>query len=385
MRRLRPAAAAYVLGLAGLTLLDALLALSPVQVAVPLAMAALGALALRGRIHPVAVAAASIAVTGASLLAGPVSGLTATLGLGECLVLLVGVAAASRRAAGIRGWTGTALAVVAVVAVPLRLASPDSPTFAVLLLSAAACALAAGAVLRDLDAERRLALERATREERDGLARDLHDDLTNRLTGMVLQLQATRRALGADGGALDADLAAVEDAGGAALASMRAWVRTLRATDVERDAELSSTPTEGLAELLARWEATSSGGRADLDDRTPADVPDDVRATAIRIVQEAVTNATRHAPGARWIRVALRAEGADLVVEVVSPRMVPGGDPVPGSPGLGLLGMRERAALVGGQVAAGPSPAGGTTAAGGDPDDGPTWRVLARLPRGGAA
>ncbi|WP_317229661.1 histidine kinase, partial [Clavibacter sp. MX14-G9D] len=222
-------------------------------------------------------------------------------------------------------------------------------------------------VLRDLDAERRLALERATREERDGLARDLHDDLTNRLTGMVLQLQATRRALGADGGALDADLAAVEDAGGAALASMRAWVRTLRATDVERDAELSSTPTEGLAELLARWEATASGGRAELDDRTPADVPDDVRATAIRIVQEAVTNATRHAPGARWIRVALRAEGADLVVEVVSPRMVPGGDPVPGSPGLGLLGMRERAALVGGRLEAGPTAAG-------------TWRVRLELP-----
>jgi signal transduction histidine kinase len=386
VRRPRLARAVFVLGVVGLTLLDALLAVWPPQAVIAIAMAGLGVLAVRGRIRPWVLGVVSLAVTALSLLLGPALGSGAPLGLGECFVLLIAVVASSRAADGARGWARTGLVVVAVVGVPLRLASSDALLYAILLTAAAACALAAGAVLRDLDAERRLALEIATRRERDGLARDLHDDFTNRVTGMVLSVQSIRRTLDPAAGPLDAELARVEAAGGEALASMRAWVATLRRADVERDPELSAVPFGEVRALLDRWEAASPGGRADLVDGTPADVADDVRTAAFRIVQEAVTNATRHAADARWIRVALRPDGGHLVVEVASP--LAGGDgggdgdddhgradPVPGSPGLGLLGMRERAALVGGTVSAGPIAA----------DGGPVWRVLARLPVGGAS
>lgn len=380
-RRPRLARSVFVLGVGGLTLLDALLAASPLQAVIAVAMPGLGVLVVRGRIRPWILGAVSLAVTAASLLIGPALGSGAPLGLGECFVLLIAVVASSRTAVGARAWALAGIVVVAVVGVPLRLASSDALVYAILLMAAAACALAAGAVLRDLDAERRLALEIATRQERDGLARDLHDDFTNRVTGMILSVQAIRRTLEPATAPLDAELARVEAAGGEALASMRAWVATLRATDVERDPELSAAPADGIRSLLDRWEAASPGGRAALDDGSPADLPDEVRTAAFRIVQEAVTNATRHAADAPWIRVAQRHDAGHLVVEVTSPLSAGtdgGADPVPGSSGLGLLGMRERAALVGGTVAA-----GRFAADGGSGDAGCVWRVLARLPLGG--
>jgi signal transduction histidine kinase len=371
---------AYGVALAGLVLLDAALSGSVGQIAYLLAVVALAVLVARRTVPAWTVGALSAAATLATLATATLApaGIRAPFALSEGLVLLVAVITTTRRAAGARGAAAVALVALATVALPVRLLSADTPTFGILLVAVVACALAVGATLRNADADRRLALAVATQRERDGLARDLHDDFTNRVTGMILLAQAARRRADAPGSALDAELAGMEEAGGQALASMRRWVRTLRDTGVERDPELADDPDdrdEGIRALLDRWQSAAPGRRAELDDTTRAPVPAEVRATAARIVQESVTNATRHAPGADRIRVAL-AEDPDrdaVVVTVVSPLdpASAGADPVPGSPGLGLVGMRERAAILGGTLEAGVVDR--------------TWTVRATLPRDAGA
>lgn len=368
----------YGVALGGLVVLDAAVSGSLGQCMYLLAVVGLAALVARGRLPAWVVGAVSGAATLVTALLAA-SGIAAPFALSEGLVLLVAVVATTRRAVGARGAAAVALVALATVILPVRLLSADTATFGILLVAVVACALAVGATLRNADAERRLALAVATQRERDGLARDLHDDFTNRVTGMILLAQAARRRVDAPGTELDADLARMEESGGAALASMRRWVRTLRDTGVERDPELADgaeAPDDAIRALLVGWEASAPGRRAELHDRTTAALPADVRATATRIVQESVTNATRHAPGADRIRVTLAEDPhADAVVlTVVSPLDATGregADPVPGSPGLGLVGMRERAAILGGRLDAGP-------VAG-------TWTVRAVLPRDAGA
>ena len=369
---------AYGVALGGLVVLDAAVSGSLGQCMYLVAVVALAALVARGRVAAWTVGAVSAAATLVTVLLAA-SGIAAPFALSEGLVLLVAVVTTTRRAVGARGAAAVALVALATVILPVRLLSADTATFGILLVAVVACALAVGATLRNADAERRLALAVATQRERDGLARDLHDDFTNRVTGMILLAQAARRRVDAPGTELDADLARMEESGGAALASMRRWVRTLRDTGVERDPELADgaeAPEEAIRALLVGWEASAPGRRAELHDRTTAPLPVDVRATATRIVQESVTNATRHAPGADRIRVTLAEDPhADAVVlTVVSPLDATGregADPVPGSPGLGLVGMRERAAILGGRLDAGP-------VAG-------TWTARAVLPRDAGA
>ncbi|MFT2750643.1 sensor histidine kinase [Clavibacter sp. Sh2036] len=368
----------YGVALGGLLLLDAAVSGSVGQCLYLVAVVALAALTARGRVPVWTVGAVAAAATLATVPLAA-SGIAAPFALSEGLVLLVAVVATTRRAVGARGAAAVALVALATVTLPVRLLSADTATFGILLVAVVACALAVGATLRNADAERRLALAVATQRERDGLARDLHDDFTNRVTGMILLAQAARRRVDAPGTELDAELARMEESGGEALASMRRWVRTLRDTGVERDPELADGidgPDDAIRALLDTWEAAAPGRRAELRDTTAAPLPAEVRATATRIVQESVTNATRHAPGADRIRVTLAEDPhADAVVlTVVSPLEGtgrPGADPVPGSAGLGLVGMRERAAILGGRLDAGP-------VAG-------TWTVRAVLPRDAGA
>ncbi|OUE28116.1 Sensor histidine kinase DesK [Clavibacter michiganensis] len=371
----------YGVALGGLLLLDAAVSGSLGQCLYLVAVVALAALVARGRVPAWTVGAVSGAATIVTVLLAA-SGVAAPFALSEGLVLLVAIVATTRRAVGARGAAAVALVAVATATLPIRLLSADTATFVILLVAVVACALAVGATLRNADAERRLALAVATQRERDGLARDLHDDFTNRVTGMILLAQAARRRVDAPGTELDAELARMEESGGAALASMRRWVRTLRDTGVERDPELADSaddadgPDDAIRAMLDGWEASAPGRRAELQDTTAGPLPAAVRATATRIVQESVTNATRHAPAADRIRVTLADDAAAdaVVVTVVSPlddAGRSGADPVPGSPGLGLVGMRERAAILGGRLDAGP-------VAG-------TWTVRAVLPRDAGA
>ncbi|WP_285650070.1 ATP-binding protein [Actinomycetospora sp. NBRC 106375] len=200
------------------------------------------------------------------------------------------------------------------------------------------------------------AAERALREvraQRLGLARDLHDVLAHELSALVVTLHAAR---------LDPDpatLAAIDEAGeriAAALATLLEGAPGAARPVLDADAlEALAGPARG-AGLPVTVEVVGTAPA----DRPEADV------LAARIVTEALTNALRHA-GPTPTRVSVR-HGDDVVTaEVVDDGVRPGHRPAREGSGLGMMGMRERAALVGGTVEAGPC--------------GPGWRVLAHLPR----
>jgi signal transduction histidine kinase len=169
--------------------------------------------------------------------------------------------------------------------------------------------------------------------------------------------ERTRRAL------LD-----IKRVSGEALADLRATLGALRGDD----ADVPVVPTQGWTELEELSAGLRSAGiEVELDvDPAAADVPSAVAATGFRIVQEALTNVVRHAPGAH-VQVRVAREPEHVVVEVTDDGRgaVPVGAPAPDGTGHGLRGMRERALAVGGTLDAGPIGGGG-------------WRVRATLPVG---
>ncbi|MCP9955830.1 histidine kinase [Actinomadura madurae] len=151
--------------------------------------------------------------------------------------------------------------------------------------------------------------------------------------------------------ALDA-LRVIEATSRSSLAEMRHLLGVLRTGAA--DAEL--TPSPGLADLSGLADrAAMAGVHVDLDVDT-GDLPDGVALSAYRIVQEAITNVVKHAAPARC-RVRVEADGVRMRIDVTDDgpgvRVLPGGD------GHGLIGMRERVMMYGGDFTAGPRPEGG--------------------------
>jgi signal transduction histidine kinase len=265
-------------------------------------------------------------------------------------------------------WTALALTLpfVLYAAVPLSSDRPGGKTFALILLAVTALATAAGATLQLRDERRRhraaeqsaaaSLMEYAARGERARIARELHDVVAHHITMIALQAEAARLAtpgLPPDGARR---LTAIGDTARTALTEMRRLLGVLR-EDV--DAEPTLRPQPGLRQLNAlldevRDAATGSGVRLIVSGPVEPLDPG-VELTAYRIVQEALTNARRHAPGAA-VDVELRYSGDDLIVRIHDNGPGPASD---GGSGHGLAGMRERAAMVGGQVAAGAAPGAG--------------------------
>jgi signal transduction histidine kinase len=272
--------------------------------------------------------------------------------------------AGHRLAAGLSllgGWVGSA------IAVPLARGDDIDATGAVLLAAWLLVLLAAAEIVRVRRVSRAHAQraredeERRRRgEERLRIARELHDvlahdiSLINVQAGVALHLIDERPEQARDA------LAAIKHASKDALGELRSVLEALRA-----DEPPPRAPAAGLArlgEVVAG--AAVAGLRVDTEVHgDPAPLPAAVDLAAFRIVQEAVTNVIRHA-GTASAAVALRYEPADLVVEVSDGGRGGAG----GMHGNGLTGMAERAAALGGTLAAGPRPGGG-------------FRVLARLPR----
>jgi signal transduction histidine kinase len=203
----------------------------------------------------------------------------------------------------------------------------------------------------------------AALEERLRIARDLHDLVGHGLSAIAVQSGTARVALGAgDLDAVRAALGHVEATSRSAMREMRAVVGMLR--------EQSPAATEGVYDLdglpALLEQAGRAGVRATLD---PAgdlgQVPPVVGLCAFRVVQEALTNVIRHAPGAD-ASVRLQAHEGWLDVEVTN-RGGSGAGTVPVSGGHGLVGMRERVEMLNGTVRAGPLDGGG-------------WTVRASLP-----
>ncbi|MBN0040746.1 hypothetical protein JN535_11280 [Cellulosimicrobium cellulans] len=233
-------------------------------------------------------------------------------------------------------------------------------------------------------AELEAAADRAA--ERGRLARELHDSVGHALTVTTLQAAAAARLLDSDPAAARAALVAIEDTGRTAMADLDHVLGLLRAeaapaapTDTGGAAAPVRSPARTLADLDALLDdARRTGVEVRLardDDAALPDVPRAVSQEAYRVVQEALTNALRHAPGEPVAVAVARGPGDALVVEVRNPlgpgtrRRAPDGS---GRERRGLAGMRERARLLRGELAAGPE------------RDGGAWVVRATFPLAGS-
>jgi signal transduction histidine kinase len=201
----------------------------------------------------------------------------------------------------------------------------------------------------------------AVADERARIARELHDAVAHSVSVMVLQAGAVRRVL-PDHQAREKDvLAGIEQTGREAVGELHRMLGVLR----KRDPGLELAPQPSLRRVDELVEQVRGAGLdASLTvDGAPVDLPPGLDMSAYRIVQEALTNALRYAPGSR-VGVTV-AYGHDLRLEVRDDGGRVNGHAPPGS-GHGIVGMRERAALYGGELEAGP--------------DGKGFVVRARLP-----
>ncbi len=226
------------------------------------------------------------------------------------------------------------------------------------------CAAALGAAIRYRSKIRIRDIDQAKAREREQLARELHDTVAHHVSGIAIQAQAGRAiAASHPERALEA-LAIIEDAATRTLTELRAIVGVLRDA---RGTEFAPQPGVVEVEALATdgqthpcVEVTLAG---EFDDLSPA-----VGAAIYRLAQESITNARRHARHATRVTVAVTGDADQVRLTIDDDGSATGGRGAPA--GYGLVGMRERAALLGGTFHAGPAAERG-------------WRVEAVLPRTG--
>jgi signal transduction histidine kinase len=209
-----------------------------------------------------------------------------------------------------------------------------------------------GVLSRTLQRQHEEEARRAVAEERARLARELHDVVAHAVSLVVVQAEAGAAA-GGPPDRVEEAFDAIADTGRTALAELRRLLRVLRSPGEPGPRD----PQPGVAQLAPLVESVRRAGlpvevRVEGIDRP---LPPGVDLSAYRIVQEALTNSVRHAGPAR-ATVVLRYGERDLELEVVDDgRGVRAGGP----DGHGLAGMRERIALLGGELAVGAAPGGG--------------------------
>ncbi|MCE7004175.1 sensor histidine kinase [Kibdelosporangium philippinense] len=205
--------------------------------------------------------------------------------------------------------------------------------------------------------ELRLSQEQNTRgaivAERVRIARDLHDVVAHHVSVMGVHAGAARSVLGKDPDVASEALRTVEQTARTAITELRGLLGVLRAEDTEAS---DTTSSPGLDQLPELFSAAKSAGLEVVHGvyGEPRPVPQGVALSAYRVVQEALTNVVKHA-GARRADVRVRFLETALEIEVSDD----GRGDVKGSNGFGLLGMRERVAVHGGELDAGPRRDGG--------------------------
>ncbi|MFF1440655.1 sensor histidine kinase [Streptomyces sp. NPDC058295] len=217
-------------------------------------------------------------------------------------------------------------------------------------------------------------------EERNRIARELHDVVAHHMSVISIQAQVAPHLVENPSEELKENLAGIRKNALEALAELRRVLGVLRSENPEDPYGLGAagtgaapdTPQPTLDRLDALMENTRAAGLdvvAAVEGEAPV-YPPGVQLSAYRIVQEALSNALRHAPGSQ-VRVEVGHHARGLYLEVTNSRPR---EPVPSSSGAGhgLLGMRERAVMLGGHVSARPTLHGG-------------FAVSAFLPRDGAA
>jgi two-component system sensor histidine kinase UhpB len=204
-----------------------------------------------------------------------------------------------------------------------------------------------------LEAERRRAGSaalRAQEEERARVARDLHDEVNQSLTGVLLRLEAAREAAPPQ---LEAELSETQALANQAMRELLSLARQLRPTALD-DLGLAAA-TAGQVEQLARGEIEAEfSAEGDF-----SDLGDDAQLVVYRVAQEALSNAARHS-GAERVEVRLRGRsGGGVELEVADDGRGFAFDDSEG--GLGIAGMRERALLIGAELTIESRPGRGTT------------------------
>jgi len=218
-------------------------------------------------------------------------------------------------------------------------------------------------LIEQLQAAREALAEQAVAEERRRIARDLHDLAGHTLAAVLLHVTGARYVLRRDVDEAERALVQAETVGRASLDQIRATVASLRTSERGTD-----PPLPGSADLIGLVDEYRRAGLDVTAVVTPpaAGIEGPLGAALHRICREALANVARHAPGNR-VELAVDLDAAtDEVRLVVADH---GRAPTVGGHDdghFGLVGMRERARAVGGELAAGPTPDG--------------WRVDARLP-----
>ena len=199
--------------------------------------------------------------------------------------------------------------------------------------------------------ERDLVAERAVADERVRIARELHDAVGHAVNVMVLHAGAAR--LATDDPRTVSSLREIEDTGRAALTDLDHMLGLLHA-----DVDAPLTPIHGSADIGRLVdEMRAAGADVHLDQRCELPIDRRVGIAAYRIVQEALTNAIKHAGPAR-IDVTMSSNGHELEILVVDDGVgAAGGGAIDN--GRGIVGMRERASVLGGRLDAQPRPDGG--------------------------
>ncbi|WP_037808134.1 sensor histidine kinase [Streptomyces sp. NRRL F-2580] len=216
----------------------------------------------------------------------------------------------------------------------------------------------------------------AVTAERLRIARELHDMVAHSIGIIAIQAGAGSRVIRTQPAKAQEALQAIEDTSRETLSGLRRTLVSLRRAEPEAPRTSPLPPAPGLADVERLAASTAAAGVL-VDVRRTGDarpLPPDIDLSAYRIVQEALTNVVRHA-GAGHCQVTIGHEPGELSVEVVDDGLGPGDEPGsrPGGPGprpghgFGLVGMRERVALLNGRLSAGPGHNGG-------------FRVSARLP-----
>ncbi|MFD8734080.1 sensor histidine kinase [Streptomyces sp. NPDC059618] len=219
----------------------------------------------------------------------------------------------------------------------------------------------------DLQRAQETAMRRAVEEERARIAAELHDVVTHNVSVMVIQAGAARKVMDAAPERSKEALLAVEAGGRAAMAELRHVMGLLAGPDSGAETADGLEPQPGLGRLDALAERVRAAGtpvRLTVS-LPPGPLPPGVELTAYRVVQEALTNTIKHAAGAE-AAVRIGFAGSWLELEVTDSGAVRDSPSVDGN-GRGLIGLRERLAVYGGELTAGPAPTGG-------------YRVTARVP-----
>ncbi|MDP9796802.1 signal transduction histidine kinase [Catenuloplanes nepalensis] len=276
-------------------------------------------------------------------------------------VLVLGVAAA-RTSAGITAW------IAVLAALPCYLYTPGGDGLQ--LWPALAGVLIVGdQVRRRTRAERILEVQEeitdlaraqhAVLEERARIAREMHDVVAHHMSMIAVRAETAPYRIADVSTPSKEEFAAIADAARDTLTDMRRLLGVLR---TNRDGpHLAPQPTlAGLPALIGTAADAGLPVTMELSEVDPPP-PEPVALAAYRIVQEAVANAGRHAPGAP-VRVRVRAADGNLLVTVINDPS-PGLPPAPGPAGHGLLGMRERAQALGGTFTAAPTDGGFTVSA----------------------